>query len=147
MSPNLTLSWLTAQLCECRVHGRQWELFTDNITISVVNVTTNRAQHDRYMLLIRGTLDYESRADIEKRKEEMERKSAVTVIKARPKMKGKKCMSVGGEHSGGGSEPEWSVMAVILMLSNKTIIFLLSFMQLNAVSMQSMQWLACLNKL
>lgn len=58
-----------------------WDPFTDIIMLSALNVTTNRLQHDIY--------EFESGPGKEKRKEEMERKSGVIVIKVRPKMKGR----------------------------------------------------------
>lgn len=63
-----------------------WLLSQTNSGLS--RVPTNRVCHDRYMFLIRGRLENESRADREERKEEMERKSGASVIKGRLEMKG-----------------------------------------------------------
>lgn len=49
----------------------------------------------------------------------MEKKSRMDVIKAKPMMKAK--CSVGGEHSRGGREPDWSVMAVVLIQLNNQL--------------------------
>lgn len=77
--------------------------------------------------------EYESGPDTKKRKEEMERKSGVICDLSETRDEREKCMSVGGDHSSGSSEPDRSVMAVILLPSNETIIlkvFFLSFKQL-----------------